>query len=78
MKTIEDARAAKVELLRLLKADDRPDWLRGVGITKDSNGDIALLVNVNKITTKLLLSIPLSVYGIKVLVDEVGDFIMQK
>lgn len=53
-----------------------PAWLRGIGIgTGGRSGHYCVKVNVGTLTNEVRASIPNTVRGVPVLVDEVGDIV---
>lgn len=62
----------------ILKARlQRPEWGRGVGITKDANGNYAVAVQVRELTEEVRQAVPDSVHGVSVIVTAVGDIYAQ-
>ncbi len=69
--TYQQATHAKATLRSRL---GRPDWLRGVGISRDERGHL-VKVNVAEITPEVLLRIPDVLEGVRIQVEPVGEIV---
>jgi hypothetical protein len=67
---MERASAAKATLKAQL---GRPDWLRGIGIAADPEGNPYVKVNVAALTAEVQAAVPKSIDGVTIELEPVGD-----
>jgi len=77
MVTYERASTARDALCSSLFEGSPPVWSRGFGVGRDQDGSYFVKVNVGSLTDEVRASLPETVDGVPVVIEEVGDVVAQ-